>query len=175
METSTLLTEALLSDAQCFPPTSTSKLVKGLQKECPCHSLEFQTALKILRLQFNSWRISFFLRCVLKCLQILMFWLKFSCCDINTHSHSRLLLLHLLYLQPDKGGSLISDSRIALVFFGPRGQAFSPLYCVPEFSFSHVLVSHILHTVGTKAGAHMPYLLFLYLTADLLNTSQAYG
>lgn len=44
----------LLSHAQCFPPISASKLVKGLQKVYPCHSLEFQTALKIPTLQFNS-------------------------------------------------------------------------------------------------------------------------
>lgn len=60
-------------------------------------------------------------------------------------------LLHVLHQQPDKGGSLISDSRISLAFLSPRGQAFSPLYCVPEFSFSHVPVSHILHTVSTKS------------------------
>lgn len=75
-------------------------------------------------------------------------------------------LASLLHQQLDKGRSLISDSRIPLAFFGQREQA---LYCVLEFSFSHVLISHTYTLSAPKVSAYMSHLRILYFTTDLIH------
>lgn len=129
-------------------PISGSKLNKGLQKEHPCHSLELQTALKSLMLQFNSWRIFFFFFKIM-----FLSACKFSCfdsvsyCGINTHSWFR--LLHLLHQQPDREVLLDFIFQNCSSFIWSNRTNLLPLILCPWVF--HVLISHILHAVGTKS------------------------